>query len=186
MDKYDHLKAAEDKLAALVSEYSPVIARLASRYDVSALGLGVDDLELEGTLGLLRAAESWRSGGGASFATYAHRCIANAISSAARSAARDKHLPLNSGVPLEDDALSGLETPEAHADAKELRDALLGFISGELSPLERQALTLHLAGLTVAESAAQLSKNTKSVENALARARKKLAKKAAEFDRAFI
>ncbi len=185
MDKYDR-QAAEDKLSALISEYSPVICRLASRYDVSALGLGRDDLELEGMLGLLRAAERWSREGGAAFATYAHRCIANAISSAASSAARGKHLPLNNGVPLDDDALSGLETPEAHADAKELRDALLGFISLELSPLERKSLTLHLSGLTAAKSAARLGKNVKSVENALARARRKLAKKAAEYDRAFI
>lgn len=185
MDKYDR-QAAEDKLAALISEYSPVIRRLASYYGVSALGLGHDDLELEGMLGLLRAAESWSSEGGASFATYAHRCIANAMASATASASRGKHLPLNSGVPLDENLLSDLDSPEAHADLKELRGALLMFITRELSPLEREALTLHLAGLSAPKSAARLGKNIKSIENALARARRKLAQKAAEYDRAFI
>lgn len=181
MNKYDS-ENAEARLSALLAEYMHVIKREALRYNVGAMGLGREDLELEGMMGLLRAARGWLPDAGASFSTYAGRCIRNAISSAAAAASRDKHQPLNTGVSLDEDILSasGVETPEAHSDASELRSELLEAISTALSSFEREALTLHLTGLSAAQTAERLGRTPKSIENALARARKKIKSKTAD------
>ena len=176
---------AERELSSLKSEYLPLIRLAASRYDVASLGLGLEDLELEGLCGLFRAVEGWRADGGASFSTYAAICIRNAVSAAVSAAAAAKHLPLNAASPLESlgDAQAAAPSAEEETMAEERRAEILGAIRDRLSPLERSALTLHIYGVGPSEAALRLGRSEKSVENALGRARVKIRESAAAPER---
>ena len=75
-------------------------------------------------------------------------------------------------MPLpEDEAAPG---PEELAIASEDRTDVMTRIDTLLSPLERAALLASLDGLSPAEAAAMLERTPRAVENALARARRKL------------
>ena len=144
-----------------------------------------EDLIQEGMLGLLSAIREFDPGKGASFKTYAETCIRNRIQSAIRSAARKKHAPLNDGIPLEDvlsDDSQSLGTqlfqrsPEEQVLARETEKEFISAYSRCLSRFEAQILRLYLAGLSYQEIAAQTGRAPKSVDNAVQRIRRKLAK----------
>ncbi|MDO4567002.1 MAG: sigma-70 family RNA polymerase sigma factor [Oscillospiraceae bacterium] len=172
--KNDHL-GGERRLAELINEYQPYISSVCSGFEYEYLGLAREDLELEGMLGLFRALESFDSSRDTSFFTYARRCIVNAVTSAVRTAARKKHLPLNEGLSFE---LVGDRSDGSggEIDALVLRETLENIVEGYLSPLEREALRLHLDGIDGEEAARRLGRSLKSAENALGRARRKIEK----------
>ena len=60
-----------------------------------------EDLLQEGMIGLLSAIREYDSDGGSSFQFFAELCIRRRVISAARSASRQKHAPLNDGLSLE-------------------------------------------------------------------------------------
>ena len=64
--------------------------------------------------------------------------------------------------------------PEEQAIEQERYNSWKARMAARLSPLERQVLGLYLQGLSYAAIGAQLGRTTKSVENALGRARAKL------------
>jgi len=93
-------------------------------------------------------------------------------SAAKRAACRKKHLPLNTSVPLEESTPA--PGPEEQAIEQERYNSWKARMAARLSPLERQVLGLYLQGLSYAAIGVQLGRTTKSVENALGRARAKL------------
>ena len=152
----------ETALAALIARMMPAIRKGA--WSAQAPGLDFEDAVQEGLIGLFGAVRGYDPSRGVPFAAYAANCIANAQRDAHRAATRKKHAPLNDSVPLpEDEAAPG---PEELAIASEDRTLL--------SPLERAALLASLDGLSPAEAAAMLERTPRAVENALARARRKL------------
>ena len=89
-----------------------------------------------------------------------------------RAATRKKHAPLNDSVPLpEDEAAPG---PEELAIASETFDRVVQRIAPCFPPLERAALLASLDGRSAADTARAMGCTPKAVENALARARRKL------------
>ena len=109
---------------------------------------------------------------GAPFVPFAAACIRHAQQDARRAATRKKHAPLNDSVPLpEDEAAPG---PEELAIASETFDRVVQRIRTLLSPLERAALLASLDGRSAADTARAMGCTPKAVENALARARRKL------------
>jgi len=143
-----------------------------------------EDLIQEGMLGLLSAIREFNADKGASFKTYAEICIRNRIQSAIRSAARKKHAPLNDGVSLDDILSDESQTlgsryfqrsPEEQVLARETEKEFISVYSQRLSKLEAQVLDLYLDGLSYQEMAFALGKDTKAVDNAVQRIRKKLA-----------
>lgn len=144
-----------------------------------------EDLIQEGMLGLLSAIREYDPAKGASFKTYAETCIRNRIQSAIRSAARKKHAPLNDGISLDDvlsDESQSLGTqffqrsPEEQVLARETEREFISAYSRRLSKLEAQILDLYLNGLSYQEMSQLTGRDVKSVDNAIQRIRRKLAK----------
>ena len=175
-------RAAEE---TLVLRHSRLVRSCARPFFLA--GGDSEDLIQEGMLGLLSAIREFRPGGGARFATYARICIRRRIISAVRMASGDKHSPLNSYVSLEssflladqdipaDRAYSG-GNPEDVLIHQEDLSALESAIKRQLTPLEDRVLTLYLEGSSYAEIAERLQRPAKSVDNAVQRIRRKVAR----------
>ena len=111
------------------------------------------------------------------FSTYARSCIDNRLASMLRQAARQKNVPLNEFLPLEDgdwDTGDPGPTPEELAIASEGYAALTEKVRQLLSRYEQDVLRLILEGYDYKSAAVQLGTTAKSVDNALQRARNKL------------
>lgn len=167
---------------ALIVRYASDIRAKASAHRLA--GLELEDLIQEATLGLLSAAESYNSSAGASFRTFAGICMERRLLTACRSASRQKHIPLNQYVSLNDDIDSqyvenqltsiDLMDPEALVISREDMKRMNRRIKQTLSGLEFKVLSLYLSGRTYEEIADQLAVSPKAVDNALQRIRKKL------------
>ena len=169
---------------ALLERYARSVRMFARPYVLA--GGDTEDLIQEGMMGLLSAIRSFDAAGNVPFKSYAELCIRNRIRSAVKSASRRKHLPLNSGVPL-DDLLSEESMPEAFLSFdrrttedqvldKENEQELQSAFAKHLSPLEQTVLSLYLNGLSYGEMAVQTGKSEKSIDNAVQRIRRKLAR----------
>ena len=141
----------------------------------------------EGMFGLLSAIRQFDPSDGTSFRTFAEHCIRSRLYSAIKSASRLKHLPLNNGVSLEQlsedspmqlsaipDAL--LCNPEELVLARERTEELYSELAQCLSGFEKQVLDLYRDGLSYREIAFRLGKEEKSIDNAVQRIRRKLAR----------
>ena len=146
-----------------------------------------EDLIQEGTFGLLSAIRNYDPADGASFKTYAEHCIRMRLLSAIKSASRLKHVPLNDGISLEElseDPGADISTfpelirynPEELILAEESREELNAAFSRCLSRFEIKVLDLYLEGLSYREIADRLYRDAKSIDNAVQRIRRKLAR----------
>lgn len=143
-----------------------------------------EDLLQEGMIGLLSAMREYAPDAGSSFKTFAELCVRHRIISAAKSASRQKHAPLNDGVSL-DELLSNetaafperfSRSPEDQLLAREFREDFLTAYSKFLSGFEIEILKHYLDGLSYREISEQCGRPEKSVDNAVQRIRKKLAR----------
>ena len=143
-----------------------------------------EDLIQEGMLGLLIAIRSFDSGRDASFRTFAEICIRSHLLTAVRAAQGGKHAPLNQSIsyepPLFDATDARLvlsaESPEDVVIGREELRERLAALRSCLSELEGQILTLYLSGLSCAEIAKRAGRSKKSVDNAIQRIRRKMAR----------
>ena len=142
-----------------------------------------EDLLQEGMIGLLSAIREYDPDGGSSFRSFAELCIRRRVISAARSASRQKHAPLNDGLSLEQ--LQSGESQQVFErvfvpSAEELvldRTSIDDFIAANsrfLSEFETDILTDYLSGSSYAEMAQRAGRSEKSIDNAVQRIRKKL------------
>ena len=179
---FDGDRDAEDALAARYLRLVRICAR-----PLFLAGGDSEDLIQEGTFGLLSAIRNYDPADSASFKTYAEHCIRMRLLSAIKSASRLKHVPLNDGISLEQlsedpgtDILSLPElvrhNPEDLILAKESKEELRAASSRCLSKFEIRVLDLYLEGLSYREIAERLCTNAKSVDNAVQRIRRKLAR----------
>ena len=163
----------------LVKRYSTLV-RVCAR-PLFLAGGDSEDLIQEGMLGLLSAVRHYCPDGGASFKTYAERCIKNRLLSAVRSASRFKHKPLNDSVSIEspqfDEALIScyLRDPEELVITRELTEEISIDLNQALSAFENKVLGYYLDGLAYGDIAGKTGRTVKSVDNAVQRIRKKLA-----------
>ena len=182
------LAASGDRIAeeALVMRYHRLVRICARPYFLA--GGDSEDLIQEGMVGLLAAIREYDSGKAASFRTFAEVCIKNRLISVIKAAARDKHIPLNNYVSFETPLFSGngdhyaygaadqlQEDPEAILLGREAFQERMRALEGQLSGFEASILRLYLNGLSYSESAAEVNKSPKSVDNAVQRIRRKLA-----------
>ena len=170
----------------LVSRYTRLVRQLARPYYLA--GGDSDDLIQEGMIGLIYGMREYDSTRNASFRTFAETCIRNRLYSAVRAAARDKHSPLNQAIPLEIPFFDSRTTSSigvhvlSHVDPEEFiigredaRDTLRG-VRKQLSEFEAKILGYYLDGLTTKEMAEAVKKSPKSVDNAVQRVRRKIAR----------
>lgn len=143
-----------------------------------------EDLIQEGMLGLLTAIRGFDPGRDASFRTYAEICIRSRLLTAVRAAQGGKHAPLNQSISYEPPLFDGsgarpdlsAESPEDVVIGREELRERLAALRERLSQLEGQILTLYLSGLSCAEIARRAGRSEKSVENAIQRIRRKMAR----------
>ena len=144
------------------------------------IGGDTDDLIQEGMIGLFKAVRDFQPGREATFATFARMCIDRQIYSAIQNSNRQKHLPLNSYVSLNQEDESSpiwelsVENPEEIIIDQETTRDLQQKISDYLSPMENKVLDLYLKGDGYVEIGRILGKSPKSIDNALQRIRAKI------------
>jgi len=170
----------------LVSRYTTLVRICARPYFL--VGGDSEDLIQEGMMGLLSAVRQYDSSTGASFKTFAEKCVKNRIIGAVKSASRLKHVPLNDGVSLEEIlsnesqpnsavlADSFIRMPEEQVLARECTNDFISSYSRYLSKFETTVLNHYLNGLSYSEIADTLGRSVKSVDNAVQRIRHKLAR----------
>ena len=173
---------------ALISRYAGYVRFLARPYFLA--GGDAEDLIQEGMIGLLKAIREFHPEKDVSFKTFAGSCIRNKLFSALKNAARNKHSPLNHYISLEAPFFdSNMEHPDliisnlgvsgdpvelviGNEALKELSATLRGLLSG----FEAKVLDLYLEGRSYQEISEITLKPQKSVDNAVQRIRRKLAR----------
>lgn len=153
------------------------------------LGADNEDLIQEGMIGLFKAVRDYDMGRDASFFTFAELCVSRQMYTAVRASKRQKHLPLNTYVPLDssasDDDREGGDLSELLSDRVELspeeqfldkeRVAYLEKqIDKELSDFEKQVMDLYITGMSYAQIARVLGRDEKATDNALQRLKAKI------------
>jgi len=194
IDEQVVLQAKEgDRLAAeyLLSKYRGLVEGKARSYFLA--GADHDDVVQEGMIGLFKAIRDYRTDKLAGFRAFAEICVTRQIITAVKSATRQKHVPLNrcvslhatesdgdSSVPLIDVlADKGSADPERTALDADVKEYLGGRVTEELSPLEYEVLRCYMQGMSYREMSGTLRCGTKSIDNALQRAKRKVGRKIA-------
>ncbi|HEU5061667.1 MAG TPA: RNA polymerase sporulation sigma factor SigH [Solirubrobacterales bacterium] len=179
--------AAYDRL---VRRYYGFVRLKASSYFLA--GGDADDLIQEGLVGLYKAVRDYRTDRESSFRNFAELCITRQIITAVKTATRNKHTPLNQYVSFSqtpaaagdsettlDEILPGpsVHDPVNQVIASEELESLvscLSGVSGVLSELESRVLSLYLDGHSYELIAERLECDTKTVDNALQRVKRKV------------
>lgn len=181
------LAASGNRLAeeALVTRYNRLVRTCARPFFLA--GGDSEDLTQEGMVGLITAVREYDAGKEASFRTFAEICIRSRLYSVLRASARDKQQPLNQSLSLDDSHFdsnpltSGTNNlaqrnPEDFLIDREHTAALLSGVRKQLSEFEAKILGFYLDGLSCREIAKAVGKPPKSVDNAVQRIRRKVAR----------
>jgi len=148
------------------------------------VGGDAEDLIQEGMLGLLTAIRGFDPGRDTAFRTYAEICIRSRLITAIREAQGGKHAPLNQSISFEPPLFDGTyahlfssdESPEDVIIGREEMKERLSALRGQLSDFEAQILPPYLNGLSCGEIAKRVGRPQKSVDNAIQRIRRKVAR----------
>jgi len=174
-------------LDALMRRYAGFVRLKASSYFIA--GGESDDLIQEGLIGLYKAVRDFRSDKETSFRSFAELCITRQIITAIKAATRFKHAALNTYVSFsqspagqEDgdctvgDALPGptVDDPVVCVISTEELQSLVFSLGTGLSKLEADALRLYLEGNSYEQMAEELGCDTKTIDNALQRVKRKV------------
>ena len=178
------MTAAGDREAeeALVKRYNRLVRQITRPYFLA--GGDSEDLIQEGMLGLLTAIRGFDPGRDTAFRTYAEICIRSRLLTAVRAAQGGKHAPLNHSVSFEPPLFDGtnahlfssVESPEDVIIGREELRERLDALKGQLSELEANILPPYLNGLSCGEIAHLVGRSQKSVDNAIQRIRRKMAR----------
>jgi RNA polymerase sporulation-specific sigma factor len=181
-------RGSADAYERIVKRYRGFVRLKASSYFL--LGGDSDDLVQEGLVGLYKAVRDFRTDRESSFRNFAELCITRQIITAVKTASRNKHSPLNQYVSFAhspaasgeiettlEDVLPGpiSEEPSERAIATEELAALVSCLSSVLSELESRVLSLYLDGYSYELIGEKLECDTKTVDNALQRVKRKVA-----------
>jgi len=175
-------------LDQLIRRYTGFVRLKASSYFLA--GGDADDLIQEGLIGLYKAVRDFRTDKETSFRSFAELCVTRQIITAIKTATRFKHQPLNQYVSFSHtpagqetegecslgDALPGsaVEEPSVVVISTEELQSLVFTLGTGLSKLESDALRLYLEGSSYEEMAAELACDTKTIDNALQRVKRKI------------
>jgi RNA polymerase sporulation-specific sigma factor len=184
------MAASDDSgaLEELISRYKNLVRARARSYFLA--GADTDDIIQEGMIGLFKAIRDFNAAKQTVFSSFAELCVTRQIMTAVKTAARNKHLPLNTYISLNsplnaDDSERSLldliteetsSNPETLLIVKEQMAAIKKKIKSELSKFEQDVLLLYLNGHSYSEISLNLKTHVKSVDNALQRIKRKLSK----------
>jgi RNA polymerase sporulation-specific sigma factor len=171
----------------LVRRYYGFVRLKASSYFLA--GGDADDLIQEGLVGLYKAIRDYRFDRESSFRNFAELCITRQVITAVKTATRNKHTPLNQyvsfsstpaaggeDVPTLDQTIPGssVQDPVNRVISSEELRALVACLSTALSDLESKVLSLYLDGYSYEQVGERLRCDTKTVDNALQRVKRKV------------
>ena len=192
LDSQEFQGLTDEELCALAAQgSSPAENELVARYSrvvrvcarpLFLVGGDSEDLIQEGMMGLLTAIRKYDPTRDAAFRTFATVCIRSRLASAVRAAQGDKHSPLNHSIsfepPLFDgtELAPGVENPEDVIIGREELKERLDALKGQLSEFEASILPPYLSGMSCGEIARRYGKSNKSVDNAIQRIRRKMAR----------
>ncbi len=172
----------------LMRRYTGFVRLKASSYFLA--GGDSEDLIQEGLVGLYKAVRDFRTDKETSFRSFAELCVTRQIITAIKTATRFKHAPLNTYVSFSHtpagqdsdgecslgDALPGpaVHEPSVMVISTEELQSLVGCLGTGLSSLEADALRFYLEGSSYEEMAERLACDTKTIDNALQRVKRKI------------
>ena len=179
---------SQEALDGLMRRYAGFVRLKASSYFLA--GGDGDDLVQEGMIGLYKAVRDFRTDKETSFRSFAELCVTRQIITAIKTATRFKHSPLNTYVSFSHtpagqdsdgdctlgDALPGpgVDDPSVCVISTEELQSLVFCLGSGLSSLESEALRLYLEGNSYDEMADELGCDTKTIDNALQRVKRKV------------
>lgn len=179
-------KEAADQL---IRRYHSFVRLKASSYFL--VGGDSDDLIQEGLLGLHKAIRDYRTDRESSFRNFAELCITRQIITAVKTATRNKHAPLNQYVSFGQTPAANTESettmeeilpgptafdPVNQAISSEELASLVSCLQSTLSEMESSVLGYYLEDRSYEDVAALLGCETKTVDNALQRVKRKVSK----------
>jgi RNA polymerase sporulation-specific sigma factor len=172
----------------LINKYRNFVRVKAKAYFL--IGADREDIIQEGMIGLYKAMRDFRPDKETSFRSFAELCVTRQIITAIKTATRFKHSPLNTYVSFSHtpagqesegdctlgDALPGpsVNDPSVCVISTEELQSLVGCLGTGLSSLESEALTLYLEGNSYEQMAEDLGCDTKTIDNALQRVKRKI------------
>src|SRR2546421_10164200 len=177
----------QQALDELIRRYTGFVRLKASSYFLA--GGDSEDLIQEGLIGLYKAVRDF-SPELSSFRSFAELCVTRQIITAIKTATRFKHAPLNTYVSFSHtpagqeseadctlgDALPGpsVDDPSVCVISTEELQSLVFTLGSGLSQLEADALRLYLEGSSYEDMAEELGCDTKTIDNALQRVKRKI------------
>ena len=181
-------RGSADAYERLIRRYRGFVRLKASSYFM--LGGDSEDLIQEGLVGLYKAIRDFRSDRESSFRNFAELCITRQIITAVKTASRNKHAPLNQYVSFaQSPAARARPRPRSRRSCRgrSRRSRRSGrsparscrrwssCLASVLSDLESRVLSLYLDGHSYERIGERLECDTKTVDNALQRVKRKVA-----------
>ena len=175
----------EKAIDYLLNKYKDIVNLKVNKYFI--IGAEKEDIVQEGMIGLYKAIKNYVPEKQNSFKSFANLCVERQLITAIKTSNRQKHIPLNSSVSLNNTAFSDneentlidflnnnlVEDPLDTITKKEYYE-LVGTKMGEtLSEFEKQVLNRFAKGESYVTIAEKLDAPVKSVDNAIQRIRKK-------------
>ena len=180
----------EQALTYLLNKYKELVNIKVSKFFM--VGGEKDDILQEGMIGLFKAIKSFDQEKQSAFKTFANICIERQLITAIKSSNRQKHIPLNSYLSLNNTAYDNSEQEGSELidtfNSKTVEDPLETIMKREyyqeihtsidksLSKFEKQVLDRFIKGESYVVIAKKLDAPVKSVDNAIQRIRKKAIK----------
>ena len=176
-------------LSYLLERYKELVNIKVGKYYI--VGAEREDTVQEGMIGLFKAIKCFDAQKQNSFKTFANICIERQLITAIKTSNRQKHMPLNSYLSLNNSAYDNEDNDEELIntfDSKTIEDPLDTLMKKEyyeqiestidktLSGFEKQVLNRYIKGESYVDIEAKLDAPVKSVDNAIQRIRKKAIK----------
>lgn len=184
-------KNDQQALNTLLDRYKETVNMKVTKYYIN--GAEKEDIAQEGMIGLYKSIKGFDSEKQNSFKTFANLCIERQIITFVKGSNRQKHMPLNSYISLNNptyesengdeeaqliDVLGSnvVEDPLDTLTKSEYYERVEKSINNSLSDFEKQVLNKFIEGQSYVEIAESLNSPIKSVDNAIQRIRKKTTK----------
>ena len=177
----------EKALTYLLEKYKELVNMKVGKYFL--IGAEREDIVQEGMIGLYKAIKNFNEEKQNSFKSFANICIERQLITAIKTSNRQKHMPLNSYLSLNNAAYDKNEENSVELidtfDGKNVEDPLETIMKKEyyenvqteieknLSKFEKQVLDRFIKGESYNVIAKKLDTQVKSVDNAIQRIRKK-------------
>ena len=181
------LVKADDKYALdfIIEKYKDLVNMKVGKYFI--IGAEKEDIIQEGMIGLFKAIQGFDNTKQNSFKTFANMCVERQLITAIKTSNRQKHMPLNGYLSLnnaaydEDEDTTVLEVFDSHQTEdpldtitkKEYYKRVEEAIDKNLSDFEKQVLARFIKGESYVQIAEKLDTPVKSIDNAIQRIRKK-------------